>query len=263
MEQLIKDKILEVEKRFHVKVLFAIDAGSRAWGFPSQDSDYDVRFIYIHQPDWYLSIDQQGVGTKQNVIELPIDEMLDMSGWEITKALRLFRKSNPSLLEWLRSSIVYYEKYSFIEDLKRLEPMVFKPSTCLYHYMNIAESNYHEHLQGPIVKAKKYFYALRAALACEWIEKYKTAPPVEFKMLLEDILPDGELKDEIEQLQKRKMEGDELDTESRNTIIDEYLESELERIEAYSKRGKAPAGDPTPALNALFRSTLMEVYPSS
>lgn len=107
MKEIIISKLKEIENEYQVKILYAVESGSRAWGFPSKDSDYDVRFIYIHQPQWYLSIDPQGIGAKRDVIEVPINDLLDISGWEITKALRLFRKSNPPLLEWLRSNIIY------------------------------------------------------------------------------------------------------------------------------------------------------------
>lgn len=92
MKAIIQKRLLEIEEKYKVKILYAVESGSRAWGFPSKDSDYDVRFIYIHQPEWYLAIDPQGIGSKRDVIEEPINDLLDISGWEITKALRLFRK---------------------------------------------------------------------------------------------------------------------------------------------------------------------------
>lgn len=262
MDKLIQTKLLEIEQKHQVKILYAVESGSRAWGFPSKDSDYDVRFIYVHQPDWYLSIDQQGVGTKRNVIELSNDEeKLDISGWEITKALRLFRKSNPSLLEWMRSPMVYGDEYAFNEELKKLEPMVFRPNVCIYHYMNMAANIYMEDLQGPTVKVKRYFYTLRAVLACEWIAKYRETPPIELSTLMNEFITEGEVKDEIERLLKRKMDGAAQAMEPCNKVVNAYLEAELERIEAYSKKRSVLDGDPTPALNALFRSTLKGAYP--
>lgn len=112
MKEEILKAIQQIEIDYEVKVLFACESGSRAWGFPSKDSDYDVRFIYVHKPEYYLSIDPVGVGKKRDVIELPINNLLDVTGWELTKALKLFRKSNPPLLEWLRSGIVYYQAFS-------------------------------------------------------------------------------------------------------------------------------------------------------
>ena len=94
-----------VEREEDVRVLYACESGSRAWGFASPDSDYDVRFIYVHRPDWYLSIVD-----RRDVIERPIVDEYDLSGWELRKTLRLFRKSNPPLIEWLGSPIVYRER---------------------------------------------------------------------------------------------------------------------------------------------------------
>ena len=107
MEQAIKANLAEIEARENVRIVYACESGSRAWGFPSSDSDYDVRFIYLHPLEWYLSIVD-----KRDVIEDPITGQLDVNGWDLRKALQLFRKSNPPLFEWLNSPIVYLEKYS-------------------------------------------------------------------------------------------------------------------------------------------------------
>jgi uncharacterized protein len=99
----------DIEKTHQVKIIYSCESGSRAWGFPSADSDYDVRFLYLHPVDWYLSIED-----KRDVIEVPIKNKLDITGWDLRKALQLFRKSNPPLLEWLGSPIVYWERYDII-----------------------------------------------------------------------------------------------------------------------------------------------------
>ena len=231
MREHIIEVIKHIEKDHSVKILFACESGSRAWGFPSKDSDYDVRFIYIHKPNWYLSIDQ-----KRDVIEIPtsdslsipIHPLLDLSGWELTKALRLFRKSNPPLLEWLKSNIVYHQSYSTIDKMRELDRYIFSPTSCLYHYLNMAKGNYRDYLQGNEVRIKKYFYVLRPILAAKWIEKYNTIPPMEFQALLEDILDPGELKESVSTLLKRKIAGEELNLEPRLDIINEYLNKEME-----------------------------------
>ncbi len=260
MNEIIQKKLFGIEERYDVKILYAVESGSRAWGFPSKDSDYDVRFIYIQRPDWYLSIDPQGVGSKRDVIEEPINDLLDISGWEITKALRLFRKTNPPLLEWLRSDIIYYQAYSFVDNLRSLEAEVFYPNSMLHHYLNMAKNNYREYLQGAEVRIKKYFYVLRPILACKWIEKYNMAPPISFQELLADILSEGELKDQIELLLKRKLIGEELDLEARIGVINDFLESEMDRITEVLKLLKTETKDPTKLLDELFRSTLQEVW---
>ncbi|SES40873.1 nucleotidyltransferase domain-containing protein [Psychrobacillus sp. OK032] len=260
MNEIILKKLMEIEEKYQVKVLYAVESGSRAWGFPSKDSDYDVRFIYIHQPQWYLSIDPQGIGAKRDVIEVPINDLLDISGWEITKALRLFRKSNPPLLEWMRSNIIYFQKYSFIDKLRSLESEVFYPNASLYHYLNMAKNNYREYLQGSEVKIKKYFYVLRPVLACKWIEEHKTVPPIDFQELLQAMILEGYLKKEIEHLLERKIIGDELDIEPRIQVINDFLESEMIRLEEYIQTLSIEIEDPTKKLDNLFRDILKEVW---
>src|SRR5688500_16659645 len=98
----IKKELLRLEIQHDIKILYAVESGSRAWGFDSTDSDWDVRFFYIHKLDWYLKIDDR----KDNQEEI-LPNNIDLVGWELKKALRLFRKSNPLMLEWLRSPIVY------------------------------------------------------------------------------------------------------------------------------------------------------------
>lgn len=260
MNELILNKLSEIEEQFQIKILYAVESGSRAWGFPSKDSDYDVRFIYIHQPQWYLSIDPQGIGTKRDVIEVPINDLLDISGWEITKALRLFRKSNPPLFEWLKSDILYYKKYSFIDELRSLVPVVFYPNASLYHYLNMAKNNYRDYLQGSEVKIKKYFYVLRPILACKWIEVYNTVPPIDFNELVQLMVSNGELKTAIHLLLERKMGGDEMDIEPRIEVINNFIENEIVRLEAYVKTLSVKIEDPTDKLDQLFRRTLNEVW---
>lgn len=260
MNEIIQNKLLEIEEKHKVKILYAVESGSRAWGFPSKDSDCDVRFIYIHPPEWYLSIDQQGIGAKRDVIEEPINDLLDISGWEITKALRLFRKNNPPLLEWLRSDMIYYQKYALVDNMRSLEADVFYPRSMLHHYLNMAKNNYREYLQGSEVKIKKYFYVLRPILACKWIEKYNVTPPISFHELVEDIIPEGELKKAVEHLLERKLLGDEFDLEPRIHVINDFVDNEIEQIEVYIKSLEGEANDPTQLLDELFRNTLQEVW---
>ncbi len=257
----MKEKILEelnkIEVTHDVKILYACESGSRAWGFPSKDSDYDVRFIYIHPLEWYLSIDE-----KRDVIELPIDDLLDINGWDIRKALKLFNKSNPGLLEWLKSEIVYYQKYSFVDKLRDMSLEVFSPKGLMYHYLNMAKRNYREFLQGEKVKIKKYFYVLRPILACKWIEKYNTMPPILFQELLNVTVPNGNLHDEINTLLERKIHGDELDYEPRIDTINLFIESEIEHIEDIIKTIQSNERNFIESLDKLFKEILNEVYSS-
>lgn len=260
MRETIIRSLKKIEEDYNVKILYACESGSRAWQFPSKDSDYDVRFIYVHQKEDYLTIDPIGIGSKRDVIELPINDLLDITGWELTKALRLFRKSNPPLMEWLYSGIVYYQAFSTIEQMQELTKNIFAPNSCLHHYLNMANNNYREYLQGEEVKIKKYFYVLRPVLAAGWIEKYKEFPPLEFSTLLNDIIPEGALKNEINILLKRKLAGDELDREPKIQVINHFLNMEIERLREYAKTLTIDLPNVTPKLDSLFKNTLEEVW---
>ncbi len=154
MKKRIIQTLHDIEKDHDVCILYACESGSRAWGFASQDSDYDVRFIYVRKPEWYLSKD---LDYKPDVIELPIVDELDVNGWDLRKALQLFRKSNPPLLEWLDSPVVYLENGSAATRLQELIPTSYSPVSCMYHYFKMAKRNFREYLRGDRVRLKKIF----------------------------------------------------------------------------------------------------------
>lgn len=257
IRDVIKEQLHRIEQDEQIRILYACESGSRAWGFPSQDSDYDVRFVYIRKPDWYLSIFD-----KRDVIERPISDKLDISGWDLRKALMLYRKSNPPLLEWLQSPIRYAEKYSVTEQLREASMLTFSPKSCMYHYLNMARGNYREYLQGERVRIKKYFYVLRPVLACEWIERYGEMPPMAFDVLVDRLVPkDGALWPAVQQLLARKKSGEELDYEPRLNAINDYLEKRLRELEQNAVSLSAAAGTKLDErLDALFRAALREVW---
>lgn len=163
MEKIIVQKLHEIEEKEHVKILLAVESGSRAWGFASPDSDYDVRFLYVRTREDYLQLDPL-----RDVIEQPINDLLDINGWDLQKALRLMYKSNPTLFEWLKSPIIYMET-EFADEMRRVMSDYFSVRHSLYHYISMAEGNYKKYLRTEMVKAKKYFYVLRPLLAGQWI----------------------------------------------------------------------------------------------
>lgn len=143
MKKEIVTRLYEIEEEQNVKILYACESGSRAWGFPSSDSDYDVRFLYVNPLEWYLSI-----VNKRDVIEYPLNEQLDINGWDLQKALLLFRKSNPPLMEWLGSPIIYLEEYSTTEKMRELAKEYYSPIASIYHYLHMAQGNHGEYLKG-------------------------------------------------------------------------------------------------------------------
>lgn len=263
----MRDKILDMLKKTEqekgVRILFACEAGSRAWGFQSKDSDYDVRFIYAHDESWYIDIDRQ----KKDVIER-MEEPLDFAGWELSKALRLFRKSNPPLLEWLHSPIVYIDKvgpglWDLSAALKQILPEFYSPVSCIYHYFNMGKGNYREYLKGDEVWTKKYFYVLRPMLACKWIENNRTnTVPVDFETLVDAIdLPAG-LRKSIDQLVENKRNGKELSIGRRINNIHAFIDNEMARLDKIDFKtihsGKPDLKTQTKQLNKIFRQFIYQ-----
>jgi len=255
MTEEIKKELFKLEQQHNIKILYAVESGSRAWGFASTDSDWDVRYIYIHNLDWYLSIDNNK--DSQEKI-LPND--IDLAGWELKKALRLFRKSNPPMLEWLRSPIVYLQQFSTTELLRELTKEYFNPKSCLHHYLHMAEANFREYLQKDVVRVKKYFYVLRPILACDWIKQTDTMAPMEFQKLVESQVTDEFVKIEIQNLLARKITGEELNEESENQILNDFLEQKIEFYNNYVKTIQQPEQPDSEKLNELFRDTINEVW---
>lgn len=256
MKEEIKDKLSEIQSQKNVVILYACESGSRAWGFPSEDSDYDVRFFYVHPRDWYVAVNLE---TKRDVIEQPISDQLDISGWDLRKALKLFYKSNPPLLEWLGSPIVYLEQHSTADKMRDLAKTFYSAKACMYHYLHMAEGNYREYLKSEMVWVKKYFYVLRPILAINWLERDLGVVPTEFQKLVDGVLEDKYLIADINSLIAEKKLGTELDEGPRVPSISNYLDSEIKRLsgqkfDAYVQKPNMET------LNEFFRLTLDEVW---
>ena len=168
----IRENLDAVEQKYHVRILLAVESGSRAWGFASPDSDYDVRFIYVHEPEEYLRIDAM-----KEVIEWQLDEVLDINGWDLKKALLAFAKGNPNVMEWSSSPIIYREAPEW-KALKETAFHYFSEKSALCHYYGTANNTYLSFLTGDQIRYKKYFYALRPLLCCRWIERYHQMPEI-------------------------------------------------------------------------------------
>ncbi len=240
---MLKDKILkklnEIEKSYNVKILYACESGSRAWGFESRDSDFDVRFIYVHDVKWYLKVDNF---KQRDVIELPIENLLDINGWELRKTLNLLKKSNPALIEWINSPIVYKKDAKFYKELKGVFGDFYSSKSCFYHYLSMAKKNYREYLKNDTVRIKKYFYVLRPLLALEWIRRDLGIVPTEFHKLLVVIEHEKELLKTINDLLENKKNGFESKYMKQIPILNKFIEKELFRLDKYSYKFKEPYG---------------------
>lgn len=211
----IIDKLKEIESSKNVKILFAVESGSRAWGFASPDSDYDIRFLYKHSSDYYLSLWE-----KPDVIEFMTEDDLDGSGWDLRKALKLLSKSNAPLIEWLFSPVIYYQDVIFVKEMRELAKESFSPIAVLHHYLGTTK-NFMDVCEMEEVKLKSYFYALRTALAGKWIIEKNTFPPVAFA----DLLPIAPLniQDKVLELMEIKANQDEKYLHQKEVLITDFL----------------------------------------
>lgn len=251
MIDIIYDKFKEIEERENVRILYCAESGSRAWGFASPDSDYDVRFIYVRPKEFYLRLNKT-----RDVIEWQLDDTLDINGWDLQKALRLLHNSNPTLFEWNASPIVYKttEDWASVSDVVN---EFFMKKAGLYHYLSTAKHTYREHFHGESVRLKKYFYVLRPLLACRWILKHGTPPPMLFDELAADCL-DAELKPAVDELLRMKRETPELGEGMRIGVIDNYIERSLEEIGTIIAELPTEGSESWEMLNELFLSILGE-----
>lgn len=214
---------LEALQRHHqVTVLYACESGSRGWGFASPDSDYDVRFVYVNRLPWYLTIDPG-----RDVIEQPISNDLDISGWDLRKTLGLMRDSNPTLLEWLRSPIVYRQEQPWVDRLSALAEASFSPVRGYHHYVSMAKKNLREHLYGETVRYKKYLYVLRPLLAAQWIREGRGVPPMRFAELVAATIADQAVVEDINALLHVKMRVGESATSAPWKGIQKFIEQEM------------------------------------
>ncbi|MBK1879867.1 nucleotidyltransferase domain-containing protein [Pelagicoccus mobilis] len=199
MIQQIEDTIRQLEAERNIEVLFACESGSRAWGFASPDSDYDLRFIYAHQKDWHLQLQK-----RDDYIDLMLPNDLDLSGWELAKMLRLFATCNLALNEWLGSPVIYWSPKSFQNELLKLIPAFFNAKKAMHHYLSMAKGVAADHFDGQQIKIKKLFYILRPLFACLWIEKHQSMPSTVFQDMLTPDLASEDVLEAIAKIQKQK-----------------------------------------------------------
>ena len=250
----ILQQLSEIESDENVQILFAIESGSRAWGFPSPDSDYDVRFVYIRQAQDYIRLTPM-----RDVIERPIDAELDISGWDIQKALNLLLKPNPVLLEWLQSPIQYiWDKKTCDQLLNLVQKITHKPA-CSYHYLHLGESNWRRNIEGKNhFKLKKYFYVLRPAMALKFLSRNPNdLPPMKFQDLMDGVELPMNVKEVILNLIKEKSKASESHLSQPIAILDEFVIYEFKQAHERLKTLKKPNENYWDDANKLFQSLII------
>ncbi|MBS0525801.1 MAG: nucleotidyltransferase domain-containing protein [Proteobacteria bacterium] len=241
----IDRRLAGIERTFGVEIFYACESGSRAWDFASLDSDYDVRFLYRHPRDWYLSLDEQ-----RDVIETPIEGVYDVNGWDLRKALRLALKGNPVLFEWLSSPTRYLER-PLAARFHDMALSVFDPVKAYRHYLSMARGQRRTYLMGETVRQKKYFYAVRPLLACHYLLAARSLVPMRFLDLMDAVTPPADVRETLIEMLRTKRRASEAAEAQRLPVLDRWIGQSLEALEARAPDPVAPA-DRAP-LEQFFR----------
>ncbi len=233
----IKNICKSLEKEHKVRILFAVENGSRAWRMESEDSDYDVRFVFVRPLKGYLQINKPS-----EVIEAYYDKngkpcsqegsLIDMLGFDVFKYTRMLYSSNPTMIEWIVSDMVYYGRQN--SAFKKFAVKYFDPKALYNHYKSMCSSNYLKYLKsGDLVTYKKYLYAYRGLVNAKWVLHKNSVPPIIFSEALKGmkgVMPDSVLE-KINSIIRLKLKGGEKDIISNIAEMDDYIESFLKEKE--------------------------------
>ena len=250
IEEIIKEKLSEVEQKHNVKIIYACESGSRAWGFASPDSDYDVRFVYVRDIRDYLRLD-----SVRDVIEYELNDIYDINGWDIKKLLTLLYKSNPVIYEWADSPVVYRTTEQW-QHLRSVLSEYFSEKRMLYHYLSIAKNQLRAYFKEDKVILKKYLYALRPIFACRWILEKKSPPPTLFSKLYTGSLP-SEIEDDFMRLLEAKKHNLEKTEGERIKTLDDFIQKNLADIEALLQTKNEEYPSNWDSLNKVFLENLL------
>ena len=250
MKERIQKKLKEIEQQHSLQILLAVESGSRAWGFASEDSDYDVRFLYRKERDDYLKLEK-----RRDTLEFPIDGLLDISGWDLNKTLQLLHSSNPTLFEWFSSPIVYMKKAETVR-IEEILPEYFSPRKSIHHYLSMAERNYRAYVDGrETVRAKKYFYVLRPLLAGRYILHTQKIPPIVLTELCREELP-AQLQDTVGELLRIKKEVKEMKEIPALPELNAWLRAELQLLKEAAEELPEERSPGWEELDKVFREML-------
>jgi predicted nucleotidyltransferase len=246
----VQRRLSNLAKQEDVRILLAVESGSRAWGFPSVDSDLDCRFMYARPQHRYLEILPH-----RDVIELPLDGLFDINGWDIGKALRLLLKSNAVVSEWLESPIVYCSEPDVVSGLRELADAVLTPDRLRFHYLGLAERQWSTSIaERTAVVRKKYLYALRPALALRHLRMHATRPPMAMEALLDATSIPVRARELIDAFITEKRAGRELGRSAPVPEFDTLITGEIAAARALAEQGPRPINQrEIDAANRLFQ----------
>lgn len=247
MNELIHSKLGQIAQTESLHILLAAESGSRAWGFASPDSDYDVRVVYVRPTAHYLRIDEG-----KDTFEWIENQWFDVGGWDIRKSLRLLRKSNAVLLEWLHSPMVYCQDDAFVAALRALLPQYVQAAPLLHHYRGIAHNALRDMDLNGEIRLKKWFYVVRPLLAARWAVLRSGVPPMTLSALLEG--ENAAIVEEITELVALKAEQNEHYRHTLSGSLKRFTQDLADAVAALN--APAPQPVPTAPLDELFRHTL-------
>lgn len=243
----IANILTEIEQKKSIRILYACETGSRAWGFPSPDSDYDIRFIYMHERDWYLSLSH-----RKDTIE-HMDGDLDITGWDLKKSLTLLKKSNASLIERFQSPVEYYAVPGFKEDFRKLIESYYSPTAVFFHHYSLAKK-FREEIDGKEeFKLKSFFYLVRSLLSCNWVLQDKTVLPMHIEGLMQ--YTEEPVKAKLRELIELKGGVGEKYFHKRDPMLNEWILEKFSQMETPGQKLGVNRTNMT-LLNEFFLKTL-------
>ncbi|XXM74348.1 nucleotidyltransferase domain-containing protein [Lysinibacillus sphaericus] len=247
--------LLDLEDQYGIKIIYAVEAGSRAWGYASGHSDYDVRFIYVQPVRGYLSLQ-----TKKDVIEKKVNPQVELAGWDLKKALSLLYKSNPSILEWLTEENIYLEHDS-LKKVRELSKQSFSAYKVLNHYVRMAKKNLNLPVE-PYIKMKDYIQIIRPFLSSLWLLKLRTFPPNQIAAMMKELDLRESTRKDIEQLLSLKSQGKEQIDDKRYSNLVKQMKQELEEAEKNISMFADHAGD-MEKYNEVFLEIIEDIWGTS
>lgn len=203
----MKEKILtllhDLEKKHNIRILMAVSYGSRSFGYASAESDWDVRFIYVHRPEWYFSITK----TEDTVKLMLDDEDIDMEGYDLKKALALLAKTNPNESDWLHANDYLIVDEDFLQTMRAFEAQCYNVHHALHHFLSISRKHNQRYLEKEVT-VKRFVYYMRGLMSCRWVEKHGSHPPVVVDELIDATITDNEMvREKAHRLLELKRKG--------------------------------------------------------
>ena len=255
IKQNIIQKLVTTETNYNVKIILAIESGSRASGFAAKNADYDCRFIYVHPQDWYLSIQE-----RKDFITYAIDEIYDIKGIDISRALQYIIKPNASIYEWLSSNITYICNKSITNQLQTLATNFFNPISISYHYLYLARKTLNDITNSKEAKIKKYFYTLRPIANLNYIWQHRKMPSMEYAQTLKNIETPPQILSAINTLTQEKMLAGEHDKIPKHELLISYCQKEVEKFTDNIKTMTHTKNRDYEFVDTIFRDIIVQAW---